>query len=126
MGSMATSYSVHTSRLHFRERGGKDQRKIQTQMLRVNEPLVMTEMTKNVTSDGKVQPTVIKYFSAGTQCYDIPHIILKVFWLKIYDKCRRTPVKDQKLVTVVPRCFLALDYFPFISEKAHTDKYSIN
>ena len=38
MGSLATSDCVHTKRLHFQERDGKDQRKMQTQTLCVNVP----------------------------------------------------------------------------------------
>ena len=38
MGSMETSYCVHTQRLHFQERDGKDQRKMQRQTSGVKRP----------------------------------------------------------------------------------------
>ena len=38
-GKMSTSDGVHTLRLHFQERNGKDQKKTQTQTLRVKGPL---------------------------------------------------------------------------------------
>ena len=36
MGPMATSDGVHTQRLYFKERDGKDHRKMQTQTLHMN------------------------------------------------------------------------------------------
>ena len=39
MGSLATSDGVYTWRLHFQDPDDKDQRKMQTQTLRVNQPL---------------------------------------------------------------------------------------
>ena len=41
MGSMATNDDVQTQCVCFQEWDGKDQRKTQTQTLRMNEPLVL-------------------------------------------------------------------------------------